>query len=129
MKVVRGNEISLIPASHEDSQSPGVLKKILATRQDFVSGRVQMLNWSICPKGSSFRKHFHEDMQEVFVIINGAVQMQVDDESIDLTAGDAILIDALAVHQMTNVCNEDVQYIVFGISAGNDGKTVVVENG
>ena len=43
MKIVRGNSLEFIPASHEDSQNPGVLKKVLATRNDLIAGRVQMV--------------------------------------------------------------------------------------
>ncbi|HMO13479.1 MAG TPA: cupin domain-containing protein [Pirellulaceae bacterium] len=127
MLVVRGQEIGFTPASHEDFQRPGVLKKVLATREAFVEGRVQMLNWSLCPKGSAFRKHFHEDMQETFVILNGAVRMEVAGETVHLQAGDAILIEAREVHQMFNIGDEDVTYIVFGISTGQNGRTILVD--
>jgi len=128
LKVVRSDEFEFEAASHEDPRDPGVLKKVLASKDDFSPGTIQMLNWSVCPKGSSFRKHYHEDMQEVFVIMDGNVLMQVETETVQLTAGDAILIDAGEVHKMTNTCDRDVNYLVFGISAGRGGKTVVVED-
>ena len=128
MKVVRGNEIDFIAASHEDPQNPGVLKRVLATRDDFSTGRVQMLNWSRLPQGSSFAAHYHEDMQEVFVIINGSVEMRVGDSSVTLSGGDAILIERQEVHQMFNRCDQDVDYLVFGIALEQGGKTVVVDD-
>lgn len=127
MKVIRGDEIIFSPASHEDPRNPGVLKKVLATKENLQAGQVQMVNWSKCPKGSSFQRHYHEDMQEVFVIINGTVEMEVEDSRVALAATDTILIEPKEVHKMTNTCDEDVHYLVFGIASGQGGKTVVVE--
>ena len=125
MKIVRGNSLEFIPASHEDSQNPGVLKKVLATRNDLIAGRVQMVNWSHLPVESQFQPHYHEDMQEVFVILNGTVAMTVDGNVVELQGGDAILIDAREIHQMKNCCEQDVEYVVFGISMESGGQTVV----
>lgn len=127
MKVVRGSELAFVAASHEKPDQPGVLKKVLGTRTDFVEGRVQMLNWSLCPKGSSFRPHYHEDMQEIFVILNGIVEMEVETETVTLSAGDAAFVEPREVHKMTNIGSIDVAYLVFGIATGVNGKTVVVE--
>jgi mannose-6-phosphate isomerase-like protein (cupin superfamily) len=127
MQVVRGSEIEFVPASHEDPKNPGVLKRVLATKAHLSEGRVQMLNWSRLPQGSSFQAHYHEDMQEVFVILNGTVEMVVAEETVELTGGDAILIEMREVHQMHNRCDDDVDYLVFGIATGQNGKTVVVQ--
>ncbi len=128
MKVVRGSEIEFVPASHENPDDPGVLKRVLATKSDLLRGQVQMVNWSMLPKGKSFQSHYHEDMQEVFVILNGQVRMRVDTESVELFGGDAILISPREIHEMENVCESDVQYVVFGISTEENGKTVVVDS-
>ncbi len=125
MDIIRGDDIPFTPASHEDPQDPGVLKRVLATKNDLIVGHVQMVNWSRLPVGKAFRSHYHEDMQEVFVIVNGAVGMEVDGTTHELTGGDAILIDPHEVHAMTNNCDQDVNYLVFGISTGGGGKTVV----
>lgn len=127
MQLIRSNEIDFVPASHEDPISPGVLKRVLATKTNLLGGRVQMVNWSKLPVGSSFRPHYHEDMQEVFIVLNGAVRMQVGDTSAELKGGDAMLVDPREIHEMDNVCDEGVDYIVFGISTEQGGKTVVVD--
>ena len=126
MKIVRSGELEFTPASHEDPNDPGCLKKVLATQADLIEGRVQMVNWSKLPIGKSFQSHYHEDMQEVFVLFTGSVEMQVAGQAIRLSGGDAILIDAKEVHDMKNVGDEDVIYLVFGISEETGGKTVVV---
>ena len=128
MKVIRGSEIEFEPASHEDPQNPGVLKRVLARKNELLKGQVQMVNWSRLPQGSSFQSHFHEDMQEVFVILGGPVEMIVNDQVVQLAEGDAILIQPREIHRMKNLSEGPVDYLVFGISTEEGGKTVVVES-
>lgn len=127
MQLIRGSQLDFVPASHEDPEKPGVLKRVLATKNDLLKGQVQMVNWSRLPQGSSFQSHYHEDMQEVFVMLSGPVRMQVDDQAVELSAGDAILIAPREIHEMTNLSESDVEYLVFGISTEEGGKTVVVQ--
>jgi mannose-6-phosphate isomerase-like protein (cupin superfamily) len=65
-------------------------------------------------------------MQEVFVMISGRVEMRVGDQRRDLGPGDTVIVDAGEVHQMTNSGDESAEYIVFGISSGRGGRTIVV---
>ncbi|MEM7453432.1 MAG: cupin domain-containing protein [Planctomycetota bacterium] len=127
MKIVRGSEIEFVPASHEDPQNPGVLKRVLATKDDLFNGQVMMVNWARLPMGQSFQSHYHEDMLEVFIMLGGTVSMTVEGQAFDLNGGDAILVEPREIHRMTNTCDEDVDYVVFGISQEKGGKTVVVD--
>ncbi len=127
MKIIRNDELEFTPASHENPDDPGCLKKVLATKADLMVGKVQMVNWSKLPVGKSFQSHYHQDMQEIFVLFNGAVEMNVDDQKIKLVGGDAILIDPEEVHDMKNVGTDDVVYLVFGISKETGGETVIVD--
>ncbi len=115
-----------IPASHEDPQNPGVLKRVIATQREFQAGQVQMLNWAQLPVGSSFQPHFHEDMQEVFVLLSGIVTMKCGEQTVTMQVGDAVIVDPEEIHQMQNVGDVVAEYIVFGISAQQGGRTVVV---
>jgi mannose-6-phosphate isomerase-like protein (cupin superfamily) len=126
MKIVRSAELEFVPASHEDPQSPGVLKKILLRRDDFVERTIQMVNIALLPTGKAFTPHYHEDMQEVFIIVRGNAQITVDEEQATLDKGDTVVIPVGSVHTMKNVGIEDVEYIVIGVSKGTQGRTVVV---
>ena len=128
MIFVNAQELEFVSASHENPDSPGVFKKVLATHQQLQRGQVQMVNWAKLPPSSSFQPHYHEDMQEVFVILDGTVTMTVEGEMVTLQGGDAILVEPREVHQMTNVTNQEVNYVVFGISSEQNGKTVVVSS-
>lgn len=128
MKIIRGANITFIPSAHEDKNHPGVFKKILLTKSDLVSGNIQMINWSLLPKGSAFRRHFHQDMAEVFILMEGETRITVDDKDFTLGKGDAVIINAHEVHRMENIGKSDVYYLVIGITQGSKGKTIVVKN-
>ena len=126
MKYVPASEGRFVPASHEDAVHPGVLKRVIATDSDINSGQVMMVNWARLPARSSFRRHYHEDMQEIFVLIRGQVRMTVDETSVDMALGDTVIIESSEIHEMLNLLDSDAEYIVFGVSAGNGGRTIVV---
>lgn len=127
MKLVKSKDLEFVPASHEDQQKPGVVKKVLFTKADLFLGQAQMINWAILPVGEKFRRHFHEDMQEAFIVVGGKAQMEVEGAVVELTQGDALLIPPRAAHQMKNIGKEECAYIVIGISLGQNGKTVLAE--
>lgn len=127
MRVIRGNEIEFIPASHENPNQPGVLKRVLAKRDELRDGRVQMINWARLPARSAFQSHFHEDMEEIFVMLSGRAEMVVNGQGVELAAGDAIVIAPREVHKMKNLTDQDLEYIVLGISSEEGGQTVVVK--
>lgn len=127
MKIARFSDRNYIPASHEDPHRPGVLKKVLLQREDFSTGRLQMLNWSRMEVGQAFRPHYHEDMEEVFVMVRGQVEFKVGQETVELRAGDAVLVPMLTRHEMRNIGQEPVEYLVFGLTLDQGGKTINVE--
>jgi mannose-6-phosphate isomerase-like protein (cupin superfamily) len=128
MQFISASASGFVPASHEDPLNPGVLKRVMATRENFQAGHVQMLNWARLPMGSSFQRHYHEDMQEIFVLLAGTVEMQCGVNLTIMNPGDAVIVEAREAHQMTNIGREAAEYLVFGISSGQGGKTVVIEN-
>jgi mannose-6-phosphate isomerase-like protein (cupin superfamily) len=126
MKVIRCDDKAYVPASHENPLAPGVWKKVLFQRDELQPGTVQMVNWARLPPGSSFAAHYHEDMQEVFIIVAGEAEMTARGQTVALGRGDTIAVDACEVHSMANRGNEDVEYVVFGVTGNKGGKTVVV---
>jgi mannose-6-phosphate isomerase-like protein (cupin superfamily) len=126
MQIVIGKDLALEPASHENPNDPGVLKRVIATKSELLRGYVQMVNWAELPVGKSFAAHYHEDMQEVFVIASGQAEMTAGDESVVIGPGDTAIIAPNEIHSMKNVGDDTVHYVVFGLSTEQGGKTVVV---
>jgi mannose-6-phosphate isomerase-like protein (cupin superfamily) len=126
MKIIRADDKTYVPASHENPLAPGVWKKVLFARDELQPGTVQMINWARMPAGSSFAAHYHEDMQEIFIIVSGEAEMVVSGVTVVLGRGDAIAIDANEVHVMSNRGSAEVEYVVVGITGNRGGKTVIV---
>ena len=126
MKIVRFKDLEFIPASHEDKKSPGVWKKILLEKKEFIKGRVQMVNWAKLPVKKGFKPHYHQDMQEIFIIIKGKAQIKIEKKEAILKKGDAVIIPISKIHTMKNIGKETVEYLVIGISLGKGGKTINV---
>lgn len=127
MRPILFDNLSFVAAGHEDPLNPGVWKKVLFKKDELQPGRIQMVNWARLPTGRTFAAHYHEDMQEIFIILSGETRIQVDDQTMVLRRGDAVLIDPREVHQMWNDGEEDVDYLAIGIAGGPDGRTVMVE--
>ena len=126
MRIIRITEIERQPASHEDPTDPGVFKHILLKRDDLTPGRIQIINWSTLLPGKSFRPHYHEAMDEVFIILDGDVEITVGDETERLGRGDAVVVSENAIHVMKNLTDREVPYIALGIVKRDGGKTVNV---
>jgi mannose-6-phosphate isomerase-like protein (cupin superfamily) len=128
MKTIASAGLSFVPAGHENPLSPGVLKKILLEKSDLQPGRVQMVNWASLGAGNKFARHYHEDMQEIFIIVQGRAEITVGAVTATLRRGDAVVIDPREVHQMLNSGMETVEYLAIGMTSEAGGKTVVVED-
>ena len=86
-----------------------------------------MVNWASLGIGKRFARHYHEDMQEIFIFVQGEAEITAGTETATLCRGDAVVIDAREVHQMRNTGTEAVEYVAIGITSEAGGKTVVVD--
>jgi len=126
MKIFRLKDLEWIPASHESPQSPSVWKKVLLKKADLSEGRVQMVNWCRMEPEKAFRAHYHEDMEEIFIVLKGQAKILVDGEEAEMGGGEAVVIPPREVHEMKNAGGGELEYLAVGISQGRGGKTVVV---
>jgi len=125
MKIFRLKNMEWVPASHENRESPSVWKKVLLQKADLSGGRVQMVNWCRMEPEKGFRAHYHEDMEEIFIILKGQAKILADGEEAEMGNGDAVVILPREVHEMKNVGGEDLEYLAVGISRGKGGKTIL----
>ena len=126
MRIIRLAEIERVPASHEDPADPGVLKQILFRREDLAPGRIQMINWATLIPGKSFRPHYHEEMDEIFIILNGEVEIIIGQETERIRKGDAVVIPENSVHIMKNLTKRPINYVAIGIVRDRGGRTIVI---
>jgi mannose-6-phosphate isomerase-like protein (cupin superfamily) len=126
MKIIRLKELEFVPAGHEDPKSPGVLIKILLKKVDLLAGQLQMVNWAKMGIAKSFRPHYHQDMEEIFIILKGKARIRIPGEEAELAKEEVVVIPVGQVHEMRNIGDEEVEYLVIGISQGKGGKTIVI---
>jgi mannose-6-phosphate isomerase-like protein (cupin superfamily) len=126
MQIIFAADRPTVPAGHENPASPGAWKRVLCQRDDLQPGRVQMVNWATMPVGRQFAAHYHEDMQEIFIILQGEAELTAGERTVVLRRGDTVIIDARETHAMRNLGHEPVEYIALGIAGTAGGKTVVV---
>jgi mannose-6-phosphate isomerase-like protein (cupin superfamily) len=126
VKIIRLKELEFVPAGHEDPKSPGVMIKILLKKDDLLAGRLQMINWAKLGIGNSFRRHYHQDMEEIFILLKGKSRIRIQEEEAELGKEEVVVIPVGQVHEMKNIGDEEVEYLVIGISQGKGGKTVVI---
>lgn len=127
MNKVSFKSLGFIPASHEDKNNPANLKKVLLARDNLMPGRIQMVNWAILSSGRTFTAHYHEDLEEIFIVLTGKVTMVVGKSKQYLEKGDTMVVSPNETHSMQNNTSEDIEYIVIGISKIGKGKTIIVE--
>ncbi len=125
MKIVRSSSLKYLPARHENPLDPGVLKKVLFTNVDILPGQIQMVNWAQLLPHKSFQAHYHQDMDEVFILLSGEVEVKIGTETEIMNKGDAVLIPATQMHTMKNFASTPAEFIVFGVSRSNSGRTVL----
>ncbi len=126
MKLIRFEEKKEVPASHEDAIDPGVVKRVLLDAGIDIAGCVQMVNWATLLPGRSFRAHYHEDMHEIFLVIEEGIVARINGKEIPLGRGDTLVVYPGETHEMKNTTDQRRLYIVVGISGGKNGKSVSV---
>jgi len=116
MKIIRAKDIKTEPASHEDPNNPGVVKKVLFRLGDLAGGNIQMINWATLLPHKSFRAHAHRDMQEIFILMNGNAELIVDGKKILLQSGDACVVLQGELHEMKNPSANPLTFLAIGIA-------------
>ena len=121
--------INFTPAGHEDPKNPSVLKKVILTVKDIkINGVIQMINWAKMEKGKNFSRHYHQNMDEIFIIISGTARIKINKEQATLEASDTIYIPLKAEHEMKNIGKGNLVYIAIGIVRKSGGKTIIVKS-
>jgi mannose-6-phosphate isomerase-like protein (cupin superfamily) len=71
-----------------------------STIRELLAARNQSLAEATLGPGQATQRHYHADTEEIYVVLAGAGEIEVDGESSDVGPGDAILIPSGAWHQL-----------------------------
>ena len=72
-----------------------------STIREYHHTAVQSLAEASLVAGQSTERHQHRETEEIYLLLEGEGDMEIDGESRHLRAGDAVLIPAGAWHQVT----------------------------
>ncbi len=65
---------------------------------------------TILKPGSNVKRHFHQESDEIYVIVNGSGVMTVDDDSFHIASGDVVLIVPGERHEVVADGIEDLEF-------------------
>jgi len=116
MKKISQKAIKWEPATHEDPNDPGVLKKVIVNHGEVDSAsKLMMINLCMVPVGKTHKAHSHDTMEEIFYFTEGTGEVKIDNEIEKVGAGDRIIVPAKSIHQVKNLGNAELLYIGIGI--------------
>jgi len=72
--------------------------------------------WRLEP-GQASTRHRHRDQDELYVLLEGGGRIRIDDELLDLSPMDSLLVDAASVRQVFNDTGADALWLVVGAPA------------
>ncbi|MEX2028199.1 MAG: cupin domain-containing protein [Candidatus Curtissbacteria bacterium] len=117
IKKVNQDERNWEPAAHEDPEDPGVWKKVIVKHDEVdPQSKLMMINLCKVPVDKTHKAHSHETMEEIFYFTDGVGEVRINDEFVEVSAGDRIIIPAKSVHQVKNTGKDELLYIGLGIA-------------
>ena len=72
-----------------------------STIREYLHTQVQSLAEASLEAGQSTRRHYHARSEEIYLIVDGSGDLEVDGETRSVEAGDAILIPPASWHELT----------------------------
>ena len=74
-------------------------------------GKGRMVARVVLPSGSSIGDHAHVEDAELYYILKGEAVVTDNDKSVVLHAGDAVFTGNANRHRITNMTDEDVEFL------------------
>lgn len=75
----------------------------------------------VIPPGNSADPHFHKHSEESYLILSGRAALHIDQIEFELHTGEAVLIEPMEVHQISNPGDKDLVFLAVCIPAWQPG--------
>ena len=64
------------------------------------------------PPGAGEVRHYHDRARQLFFVLQGQLEVQVEDETFVLGAADSVEVSAGARHRVRNTASQDASFLV-----------------
>lgn len=102
------------------------IREILAPRNSIL--KMQSLAEAVVPAGGATEEHFHSISEEIYYIISGTGEMQVEGESFSVQQGDAVALLPGEKHKIWNRGEEDLVFLCMCVPSYEHDDTVITAN-
>jgi mannose-6-phosphate isomerase-like protein (cupin superfamily) len=102
------------------------IRELLAHRNSVI--RNQSLAEARLLVGASTREHFHSKAEEIYYITHGAGKIQIEGETREVRAGDAIAIPPGQKHKLWNTGSETLRLLCCCAPAYEHDDTIITES-
>ncbi len=102
------------------------IRELLAYRNSVI--RNQSLAEARLAVGSSTQEHFHPRAEEIYFITKGQGRMRIENETRDVSAGDAIAIPPGQKHKLWNTGTDTLRLLCCCAPAYEDADTIITES-
>lgn len=100
----------LIRKIWEENETTRPREKLLVERSE---AETIALGYVALDDGKSTQVGFHEDEEEVYVVLKGKARLMIGDEQTVVAAGDVVYVPRNTAHQMTCISEEKLEYLYF----------------
>jgi mannose-6-phosphate isomerase-like protein (cupin superfamily) len=114
------NEISGMGDTHELLGGVGRCRWKQLINGMHLNGPWNCVEYVVIPPGASCGRHTHLKTEEIYYILSGAAEMEVDGEPIDLSAGDLVTATIGTSHGTVNHTDEDMAFLVVEVFPGTN---------
>ena len=101
------------------------IREILAPRNSIL--KMQSLAEAVVPAGSATEEHFHATSEEIYYILSGTGEMQVEGQSIPVQQGDAIALLPGEKHKIWNRGDADLVFLCMCVPPYEHDDTVITK--
>lgn len=91
----------------------GVLRHMEVFGQGEFQAAIRFMNYTVLPPGTSIGLHRHGNDQEVYVILQGRGEMELDGQVLPAQPGDVYVNAPGGTHGLRNTGREDLAVLVF----------------
>ena len=74
------------------------------------------------PAGTSEAKHYHQQAQQFFFILNGTASFEIDNSIIKVNSGEGFHVKAGTIHNISNKETKDLEFILYSQPSTNNDR-------